>query len=420
MLSRLEPGQTLEARILEGLNNGRWAIRLLGQNLVAESHLPLVAGQLVQAHVHALGPPVVLTLSGLTGSEAGSIARALQDLALADDTVNRAIVKGLIGRGLPVTRDGVATIREMLIALGGAVDLQDAESLEQIVARALMLQARGLPVTPDSLQAFLSALPAGSIGGLLEGVVGLLRSLRLPGFDRAKADALAQRIQASIGSLLTMSGDSLKNLLAGLGIDLEGRLASWMLAGEDGVPNGANDTLRQALQELHQQLIGRDASALNTEGRSGLDALLGQVREAAMLLDSQQALNLPSGDREALHLQIPLLVEGQVVTTDLTLSPVIQGGRRRLDDGTFNLSLAIDLSGLGPLKISLAALDRQLACTIFSADDQRAAFILEMADEARDALEGCGYAVTGVSSRTFPKEDDGHDAPPTVGLDVRA
>ena len=101
------------------------------------------------------------------------------------------------------------------------------------------------------------------------------------------------------------------------------------------------------------------------------------------------------------------------------LSPVVQGGRRQLDDSTFNLSLTIDLSGIGPLRITLVSLDRQLTCTIFSTDDQRAVFIDSMADEARTALESCGYAVTGVSSRIFPKED-ADDAPPTVGLDVRA
>ena len=176
---------------------------------------------------------------------------------------------------------------------------------------------------------------------------------------------------------------------------------------------------REALLDLQLALNGLDPNAVDTEGRAGLDALLGRVGEAVQFLDTQQVLNLPSPDRESLYLQIPLLLEDQVATASLMLSPVVHGGRRQLDDATFALSLSIELSGIGRLRIALSSLHRQLACTIYAEDDRRAAFVDGMAEEARTALESCGYSVTGVSCRAFPPEEDDGATPPTVGLDVR-
>jgi hypothetical protein len=420
VLSRLQPGQTLEARILDNLAEGKWAIRLLGQDLVAESRLSLVPGQLMQARIQSLGPPVVLTLFGLTGSESASIARALQDLALADDGLNRAIVRGMIGRGIGVTREGLLALREALLGLGQGFDLSNPESLEQIVARALLLQSRGLPVTPDSIQAYLGALPAGALGGLMEGLVGILRSLRLPGFDRQEADALADRIRAALPSLDGLSGDALRELVARLGTDLEGRLASWVLSGQSGIPGDAADTLKLALLQLQARLQGLDPGSGDAEGRSQLDALLERVGEAVRFLDTQQAVNLPSSDRQAIHLQVPFFVDGRIATADLLLEPHGGNGSRKLSADSFGLTLSVELSGLGPVRMSLSAVDRQAVCTFYVTDERRAEFIQEHLEELRSALETCGYAVSGISCRLREPEEETDGSARSIGLDIRA
>ena len=64
LFGRLKEGQTVEARVVDQVAEGKWAVRLMGQTLVAESRLALVPGQSVAARVETMGPPLVLSLTG--------------------------------------------------------------------------------------------------------------------------------------------------------------------------------------------------------------------------------------------------------------------------------------------------------------------------------------------------------------------
>ena len=416
LLTSLSPGQDLEARVLEGLTEGRWAIRLMGRTLVAESHLPLVPGQLVETHVESIGPPLVLAVTGGTGSEVASIGRALHELGLLDDPLNRSITKGLIGRGMPVDRQGVLSLRELLAGLPLPID--DPDALEELVLRALFLRDRGLPVTPDTLAAYLGRLPGGALASLLEGLVAFLRELRLTKPPLADTGMLADRIHYILTDGGALSGDGLARLVAGLGLDLEGRLASWIAAGGDGLPEGLEDAIKTALLRLQAQLVSLDASGPD---RSALEALQGRLRAALSFLDTLQADNLPHPGREALQLQIPILFEGQFRTADLRVSGRPTDGARRIDPDDLRISLAIELSGIGPLRIDLSAIKGAATCSLHAADEERAAFLQTFSGELTAALESCGYRISEVGCRVLsgrPPDDTGGGAP-SVGLDLR-
>ena len=213
----------------------------MGHNLVAESFHPLLPGQIVHAKVQSLGPPLILSLSGDSGSESASIARALQDLGLLDDNLNRAIIKGLISKGLAVDLQSIRDLRDLYIALGLSPDISDLEELDELVARILFLQGKGVPVTPDAISSYLSRLPAGVLGGLIEGLAELLRSFRSTPIPPSLRDVL-ENLQPS-----KLSGNGLREFLNGLGIDIEGRLASWIASGGKGIPGGIDTSLKLLL-----------------------------------------------------------------------------------------------------------------------------------------------------------------------------
>jgi len=96
LFNRLVEGQTLEARVMDEVSEGRWAVRFMGHTLVAESRLALAPGQRVNARVESMGPPLVLSLTGHTRAEDAAMDRAFQSLGLPDTAANRAIVRGLI------------------------------------------------------------------------------------------------------------------------------------------------------------------------------------------------------------------------------------------------------------------------------------------------------------------------------------
>jgi len=420
LIGRLVQGQTLEARVLGQTSEGRWAIRFLGHTLVAESRLSLVPGQLVEARVESLGPPLVLSLSGKARSEGAALGQALRSLALADDALNRAVVRGLITRGLPVTREEVQALRELLLGLSGAVDLADMDALEEAVSRALFLRGQGLPVTPDTLAATLSHLPPGALGGLVEGLAAFVRALRLPVRSDVDLASLVDRLRAVIPEAGALTGDALRRLLNDLGLDLEGKLAAWMAAGREGLPDGVDHTLKLALLRLMSSLQAPGADLLHGESGRTMGALQERIGETLRLLDTLQASNLPSPTRECLSLQIPLLFDGQVTTADLRIFYREEGGRRHIDPDHVRVSLSLDLTGLGPLRIDLSAVGRRAVCRIHAADEGRAAFLQDVADDLRTGLERCGYAVSDIACRVL-QESEGDDTgrPPAVGLDLR-
>lgn len=239
LFNRLVEGQTLEACVMDQVSEGRWAVRFMGHTLVAQSRLALVPGQQVIARVESLGPPLVLSLTGQTQAEDVAMNRAFQSLGLPDTAMNRAIVRGLIARGLAVDREAVQGLGTLLAGLEGVVDFEDVEALEAVIARALFLRGQGLPVTLDTLETYLSQLPPGVLGGLFEGLVEMLRSFR--GFGDAERDGIIRGL--ALPDIGDLDGGGLQRLLRFFGVDIEGRLAAWLMGELDGLPESVDDTL---------------------------------------------------------------------------------------------------------------------------------------------------------------------------------
>lgn len=407
LFNRLTEGQTLEARVMDQVSEGRWAVRFMGHTLVAESRLALAPGQRVNARVESLGPPLMLSLTGQAHAEDVAMNRAFQSLGLPDTAMNRAIVRGLIAQGRAVDREAVQGLGTLLAGLEGVVDFADAEALEAVIARALFLRGHGLPVTPDTLATYLSQLPPGVLGGLFEGLAEMLRSFK--GFGDAERDGAIQGL--ALPNIGDLGDEGLQRLLRSFGVDVEGRLAAWLMGEGDGLPEGMDDTLRASLLRLFGQLEGMDDRNAQT--------LMGRVREALQVLDTMQAANVPTGDREALALQLPFVVDGDVVTADLDIF-YQKRGDGSIDPDNLRFGLAVDLSGLGHVKFDLTVLNKRAMCRVYAEDETKVAFLQQEADGLREALEKCGYVVADVHCRAAQQDNDRPPGqPPNVGVDFR-
>ena len=385
----------------------------MGHNLVAESFHALIPGQIVQTRVQTLGPPLVLALTGDAGSESASIARALQDLGLLDDNLNRAIVKGLVGKGLSVELDTILNLRDLYISLGLSPNITSLEDLDDLVAKILFLQGQGLPVTPDAISSYLSRVPSGVLGGLMEGLVELLRTFHAPETLTSSIQDLTEGLKPS-----DLTENGLRQFLNALGIDLEGRLASWIASGGRGVPGDLDRTLKLSLLALQNQLATLDASTLDASNRITLSTLTDRLSEALVFLDTLQAANLPTPDRQGLHLQIPFLLDGHLKTADLDIERKGSPPGAPIDPENISFTLSIDLTELGPVRIHLSVVAGRAICNIHVADQQRSEFIESIAEELARSLDRCGYTGARISCRTNNGAEDTGESP-SVGLDLR-
>jgi len=147
--------------------------------------------------------------------------------------------------------------------------------------------------------------------------------------------------------------------------------------------------------------------------------LMGRVREALQVLDTMQAANVPTGDREAFALQLPFVVDGDVATADLEVF-YHKRGDGEIDPDNFWFFLAVDLSGLGHVKFDLTVVKKQAICRMYVEDEAKAAFLQEEMDGLKAALKTCGYVVADVHCRTVEQGNERPpDQPPSVGVDFR-
>jgi hypothetical protein len=190
-------------------------------------------------------------------------------------------------------------------------------------------------------------------------------------------------------------------------------LAQWLLQGQDGLPEDVKDSLRGSLLRLLAQLEGLD-------GENGqVQMLLGRVRDTLQTLDTMQAVNVPTENRDALVLQLPFMMDGQPTTADLQLY-YQKRGDGQIDPNNLRFTLALDLSGLGPVRFELTAVNKRASLRIYAADETRAKFLEGELGDLQAGLENCGYAIADIACRVADARDDlPLDRPPTVGVDFR-
>jgi hypothetical protein len=423
LLRSLREGQTLQARVVDRAPDGRWVLRIRGQDLLAESRLPLARGQVVSARVEALGPPLVLSL--LDGEAAGeeALSRALRDLGLDDDPAGRAVLGRLIARQLPLSGPAVQDIRDALVRMG--LDLSDAEKADRAIDAMLLLASRSVPITPASLEAALMASLPSTLGGMLGNLLDLIRGLS-PGL-RSPAEAELRALEEALSALLTsaegLDAGDLRRLFDDLGLGLEGKLRALTERPPD--PQG----LQRLSQTDLKAILLRLRAALSDPDRTGdvalIETLRGRADEALHRLEHLQLLNLPAQRDPAPHLllQIPLLFGQERTSADLRVFYAEKEGRRQIDPENTRLLLGLDLTHLGRVEVDLRVTNRTVDCRIDVEGEAQRDLFSEAQGDLRAGLEGCGYAVRRIACEVRPPPPEAsapEEGRTRIGLDVRA
>ena len=393
LLSRLTEGQTLQGRVVEDLSDGRWALRFLGHTLVAESRLNLAKGQIVDAHVQDLGPPLVLSIAGRPESEGEAVGNALQRLGLPADTTHRAILAALVREGIPITRESVLELAKFLRQLEG--QNLDALELDDLIGRVLLLRSRGVPVTPGAVSAFYASAPSAILGGLIEQLGDLLKAeARRLKIDAALSEAI-DRLRAGMPDANGLNGQSLKKWIAGLGLDIEHRLTRSANGGLE------TPTLRGLLGQLGAE-VG--------------DGTAGDVIDRAIrLLDTLRLSALPGQDGEDLKIQIPLAFGTEQATVDLSLSRQGGGEQATVSPAHCTLTLHVTLSQLGEVQATLTRHGDRSSCHLTVMDEERAGWLEQAGDELTEGLRKSGLNVGSIVVRSTPKQDE----VARVGIDLK-
>lgn len=423
LLRSLREGQTLQARVVDRTPEGRWALRIRGQDLLTESRLPLVKGRVVSARVEALGPPLVLALLGGEAAGEEALSRALRDLGLDDDPASRAVLGRMIARKLPLNGPAVQDIREALARMG--LDLSDAEKVDRAIDAMLLLASRSVPITPASLEAALAASLPSTLGGMLGNLLDLIRGLS-PGL-RSQAEAELRALEEALSVLLAnaegLDAEDLRRLLDDLGLGLEGKLRALTER-----PADSQDLQRLSQTDLKAILL-RLRAALSDPARTGdaalIETLRGRVDEALHRLEHLQLLNLPAQRDPAPHLllQIPLLFGQERTSADLRVFYAEKEGRRQIDPENTGFLLGLDLAHLGRVEVDLRLTNRIVDCRIAVEGEAQRDLFSEAQGDLRAGLERCGYAVRRIACEVrppAPEEGAPEESRSRIGLDVRA
>jgi hypothetical protein len=390
LLGRLSEGDTIQARVVDELSTGRWAIRFMGHTLVAESRLALKPGQVVDTRIQDLGPPLMLSISGRPGSETAAVDSALHRLGLKNDATSRAILAGLIRSGLPVERSEVQALREFLTGLGDTVSVDD---LNELVDRILFLRSKGLPVTPDTISAFFSSAPSGTLGALLEGLADLLK-----GLDRKLAPEMRDRLTGILRELPSgdkLTPEALRQTLLRMGLDLESRIGN----------ETATDTLRAVLLQLQ-------SSTDLSPGESD------QIATLLRFLNTSQAAALPGDGGDPIAFQIPFAEGPRMSTADIEIS---RGGKNgEVDPSRVTVTVTVNLTELGLIRIDLSSYEGRNSCRIRVEDQSALDHLSSQISGLTDGLSRSGYPVSEIQLHL--DQPNGQSAPPSprIGVDFKA
>jgi Flagellar hook-length control protein FliK len=371
LLSLLGRAGAQQGRVLAGQTPGLLNVGVAGAKHQIPAGVKLPPGTLVRLSLHPTSPNTIVieTLGRSEGAApslqlaAGSISNLLRQLGLPDQQSFRAVVRVLLGLGVPADA-GVITQLEQL--------LTTPSSQNQMLALRILL-TQGLPISQGALaeverwlastsvQVHLSEIMAQERRGDPDAQSALARwILSLNGQSEGDAKELAQQLRQLLVPFRAPSG----------------------MPDPDSLP-----------QQLHA-LLSRDDTGEKA------DKLLCQMR-AAQLFSSSGA------GEERLLLPLFLHVDDAPVVAWAMFRRESGEGSETTEEAPMAFSLSLTLSNLGPMQIDMWLRGDELSARFTLWNDRAAAAVQEQLHSLHDNLEKQGYMVGALNSSrsTLPFRD---------------
>ncbi|WP_413377447.1 hypothetical protein [Paenibacillus taichungensis] len=172
----LKEGQVVRGSVVSVSDDGADAVlQIQGVQVRAKLETPLRPGETTLLQVQPPGENGVTVMKPLTGTLAelpqASLNNMLQEVGLPDTKGNRELLLAMQRSGLPLTKDNVAMVQNMITAKPAQVPVE-----EWVQATGIAFQ-RGLPVTAETVKGLHQAVFGPPLHQLLKGLAEQLESM---------------------------------------------------------------------------------------------------------------------------------------------------------------------------------------------------------------------------------------------------
>lgn len=150
----LRPGQTVVVHVIKRLDDGKWAVGVLGRVYPAFSSLALEPGAVLKARVSGLAGKLILTVSDVVPD---AVLTALERIGIPRGALAELVARTMARTGLPLLPDTVRALTSLLTRAG----MEDRRSARSAVT---LVDKRIDPNSPGA-EALLKVLAFGDKGG---------------------------------------------------------------------------------------------------------------------------------------------------------------------------------------------------------------------------------------------------------------
>ncbi|WP_143144824.1 hypothetical protein [Mariprofundus micogutta] len=186
-----------------------------------------------------------------------------------------------------------------------------------------------------------------------------------------------------------INGDRLAQLIRDSGGNLESKLHSLINRGEQA------QSLQQDLKAILLQVSG-DQNTGKTQHAEVLRLITELSQQSAGRIELGQALNvLANIQGEASRIEFPMLVGQQLINVQLAVQENGQQTNHSSSDGSgdqsFSVLFALELSGLGAMRIDANISDKSVYARLYNDDSDACGFIQQHIGKLEERLQNLGY-----------------------------
>ncbi|OPG98105.1 hypothetical protein B2I21_12255 [Chryseobacterium mucoviscidosis] len=329
----LKEGQVVRGSVVSVSDDGADAVlQIQGVQVRAKLETPLRPGETTLLQVQPPGENGVTVMKPLTGTLAelpqASLNNLLQEVGLPDTKGNRELLLSMQRSGLPLTKDNVAMVQNMMTAKPAQVPVE-----EWVQATGIAFQ-RGLPITAETVKGLHQAVFGPPLHQLLKGLAEQLESMltQTAGKPAGSGEQAATMRPSVMGGLaVPLSGEQTGETLGPSGgarvtggtSGLTGQLVPGAPAGAAPVAVGSEEAAGNAVKgngqtstgSVNEEATGMKSGASNIEtaGKvgAGIPAGTGIPGESPRTSDAGVAGSRPGTPGAAVDTAVGRVITGQ-------------------------------------------------------------------------------------------------------------
>jgi hypothetical protein len=426
-------GQLLEGKVEEVLSGQSFLINFKGFKAVAESTVPLNAGQSVQVKVAQTSPQVVLNLvmegaeeqkaltflrSNLPSSTnwaslAGKLGTVLTGEKLSANYAVGQLLEGkveeaLSGQHFLINFKGVKVVAESTVPLnaGQSVQVKVAQTSPQVI---LNLAMDG--IEEQKALTFLRANLSSSTSwaDIVAKLEKILTGEKLYQLDLAVDKGVLEKVVSSLASLsvnkdVADNPENLKQLVDRSGLSYESKLKDALLS-NTGLSKNLNALVEKDLKGLLLKLsqdLEQVLGVMNKDGKAPVNPILNNLLEVVNAsiekIEINQLVNyLTSRNDQQVVLQIPVVLPEGIKTAELYIRSGGKRGKKGKTAEDCHIVFLLTMRNLGNLRIDTQVMEKKMKCAIQVDNREIARFVERNLPDLSQRLSGLGYRVEKLS-----------------------